>query len=531
MISLSPDRKTRLSLLSGTGLLLVLGVFAFANLLADQFFLRWDWTANRRYSLSEASRALLKGLEDPVTLRFYLTPGLPQPYGSQGRYIHDLLKEYRAAGRGKVKVDVRAPDNSEGMMMEVRRLNLQPARFTEVASDQFQVREGYMGLVILYQDKQDTLPFVKDAANLEFEISSRLLVLTQKSKKTLFFISNHNEVSPNFIKEGRAGRLFDEFRVEPIRLSTADSGLKADAVFLLGPQSQLNDDEIAALDTFVSSGIPVVVALNRRVVDPRNFRSMAQVTGLEPWLEHYGVRVERDFVMDDQCQNIAMQSGQTSFYVKYWPFIQANDINRENPASRGLDVLGFPFAHPLVSTIDGPSSLEATVLARSSRKSWVWSGLYNVDPPSLFNQAKAIPPSGFAKGGGGQTGPFPLAIAVEGSTTTFRDPRRPVAHLKLVVIGTSFFADPQVPNPEENALFILSLAHWLTQDGAYLSIPPKGSPFRPLKPLPGIGRALVKGAGFFLIPGLIIFAGFLHWRRRRTTREVVRRSFQEVPRA
>lgn len=519
-------RVFRLSVLSGTGVLLVLGVLTFVNLLGNHFFTRFDWTSDRRYSLSKDSIALVDSLEDPVNIRFYLTPGLPQPYESQGRYVQDLLQEFRSSSRGKVSVATITPDGSDDLDMELRRLNLQAGRFTQVGSDQFQVREGYMGIVLHYQDKQEVIPFVKNTDSLEYEISSALRVMSQKRKKILFFISNHNEVSPHFIKEGPAGRLFEEFRVEPIQLSKLDPGLKPDALFLLGPQSPLSAEELDVLDNYVSSGVPLVAALNRRVVFPQNFRSIAQSTELEPFLEHYGVKVERDFVMDAQCSNIAMQNRETRFLVKYLPFVLSNTLNKENRSLRGLDVLGFPFVSPLTPTLSSPSTLTFTWLARSSPNSWIWSGLYNTDPPSLQSQWQSDPPAKFIDSGRQKDlGPFTLAAFVEGSTVTFREPRRPAPHIKLVALGTSFFANPQVPNPEGNALFILALAQWLTQEGNDLSIPPKSSPFRPLKPVAPWARPVVKALGYFLLPCLVIGAGVLHWRRRNQRRREIHAAF------
>ena len=519
-------RKFRLSLISGTGVFLVLGALVFVNVLGSRFFVRFDWTSDRRYSLSNASLELIRSLEDPVFIQLYLTPGLPQPYESQGRFIQDLLQEVRNASRGNVRLETIEPDGSDEMDREFRRLNIQAGRFTQVGSDQFQVREGYMALVMHYQDKEEVIPFVKNVNTLEYEVASRLRVMRQKGKKTLFFISNHNEVSPNFIKEGPAGRLFQEFRVEPIQLSKLDPGLHPDAVFLLGPQSSLTPEELDVLDSYVSSGIPVVAALNRRVVFPQNFRSMAQSTGLEPFLAHYGVQVERDFVMDAQCSNIAMQSKESRFLVKYLPFVLSNDLNKDPPPLRELDVLGFPFASPLTSTLGSPSTLTYTWLARSSRNSWIWPGVYNVDPPSLQSQVQSDPPDQFVHAGRlNDVGPFTLAALVEGSTVTYREPRRPAPHIKLVVMGTSFFANPQVPNPEGNALFILALAQWLTQEKNFLSIPPKSAPFRPLKPVPPWARPLIKGVGFFLIPFTVVLAGVLHWRTRARRRVDIQAAF------
>ncbi|MBK8870157.1 MAG: GldG family protein [Elusimicrobia bacterium] len=504
-------------------------VMAALNFWGDRFFARWDLTSDRRYSLSPSTRELLASLPDTVRVRFYLTPGLPQPYETHGRFVRDLLAEYQRAARGRWTVEQIAPDGSDDMDREFRRLHMAPDRFTQVASDQYQVREGHMGIVLRYNDKEEVLPFVKSVDTLEYELSSRVRSLIQPDKKNLFFISNHNEVSPNHIKEGPAGRLFEEFHVEPTRLSKEDPGLRPDAIFLLGPQTALSEEELDVLDHYISSGIPTVVALNRRVVFPQNFRSMAQETGLESFLEHYGVRVDRDFVMDPQCSNIAIRSANGSFLVKYFPFVWSDNLDRSHRTLSHIDVLGFPFASPLQPTIAPSSSLRWTVLARSSPESWIWPGLYNVDPPSLQKQWESDPPTGFAAAGREKdTGPFALAVMVEGSTVSFRSPRRQAPNIKLVVMGTSFFANPQVPNPDGNALFILSLAQTLTRGKHDLAIPPKSSPYRPLKPLSAPLRFLVKMAGYFGVPGIVILAGLAHWLNRRTQRDRIRHQFRPI---
>lgn len=515
------DRKRRLSFVSGSGLLLLAGLLAAVNLTADRLFFRFDWTSDNRYSLSRASRELVRSLPDPVVVKFFRSPSLPEPYETQGRYIRDILNEFRSAARASWTVETITPDNSDAVLGDMARLGVQSARFTQVASDQYQVREGYLGLVLYYQDKTDTIPFVKDVNNLEYEIASRLRVMSRAKKKTLFFVSNHNEVSPQHMRQGPAGRLFEEFHVEPTRLSLKDSpGLWPDAIFLLGPQNKLSEDELDALDFYVSSGVPVVVALNRRVILPNSFRSLAQDTGLETYLAHYGVTVDREFVLDERCQNIVMQTRENAFYVSYWPFIMANDLNKSHVAVRNLDVMAFPYANSISPSFGDGAPLSFTWLARSSARSWVWEGAYNVDPPSLSTQRQSQAPS--------RVGPFTLAAVVEGSTVTFRAPHRPVPHLKLVVLGTSYFANPQFPHPDGNPLFILALAQWLTQDGHYLAMPPKSSPYRPLKILPPWAKAAVKAVGYLFIPALIVFAGFLHWRHRRAVRADVRRWMESV---
>lgn len=91
-----------------------------------------------------------------------------------------------------------------------------------------------IAIVLHYQDKEDVIPFVKNADNLEYEISSRLRVMSQTRRRRCSSFFNHNEVSPNALKQGPAGRLFEEFRVESLQLSKVHSGV-IDAVFSWAP--------------------------------------------------------------------------------------------------------------------------------------------------------------------------------------------------------------------------------------------------------------------------------------------------------
>jgi ABC-type uncharacterized transport system involved in gliding motility auxiliary subunit len=491
----------------------------FANLLGQRFFLRIDGTADGRYRLSAASRNLVRTLPDPLTIRFFLTAGLPQPYESQGRYVRDLLQEYRTASRGRVRVEIVHPERDPAKKNDAGRVGIAPARFTEVASDQFQVREGYLGLSLSYQDKSENIPFIRDVNSLEYDLSSRIRKMTSTGRKTILLVQGHNEVSPDVLKQNPVmARLFEDFQVEPVRLST-ESYVKPDAVLVVGPQAAIPPAEIALLDGYLADGVPMAVFMNRRVVYTNNLRSMAQTTGLEPWLEHYGVMMDRDFVMDFACQRISMQTGAGNFLVSYPPYPMASRFSKDHVLTKTLDVLGFPFVHP-VTAVPG-SALQVTPLAWSSEKSWQSPGLYNLDPPSLKMPTDADP-----------KGPFPLMAEVRGATTTFSSPSRPVKDLRLIVAGTGFLVDPRMPSPEGNGLFLINLAQWMTQDGELLAIPPKGSPFRPLRPLGTPARIAVKWGGQFGLPLLVFAAAILHWRRRRRQREIVRAEFRpEAPRA
>ena len=78
--------------------LMYLAVVVLVNLAGATLFLRLDLTANKAYSLSEASRKAVATLSDPLTVKVFFTGQLPAPYNNIERYLRDLLAEYSVAG-------------------------------------------------------------------------------------------------------------------------------------------------------------------------------------------------------------------------------------------------------------------------------------------------------------------------------------------------------------------------------------------------------------------------------------------------
>ena len=68
-------------------------------------FFRIDLTEGKVYTLSDGTKQILKNLDEPVTLRFYVSQGddnMPLPLKGYARRVEDLLREFKAASKGKL---------------------------------------------------------------------------------------------------------------------------------------------------------------------------------------------------------------------------------------------------------------------------------------------------------------------------------------------------------------------------------------------------------------------------------------------
>ncbi len=106
--------------------ILVAGIVVLLNLLSDTFFLRLDFTADKRYTLSKATKDILKNLSRPVTVKAYFTRDLPPNIATTRRDFKDLLTEYSRISRGMVQFTFIDPNQSPESEQEAARSGVQP---------------------------------------------------------------------------------------------------------------------------------------------------------------------------------------------------------------------------------------------------------------------------------------------------------------------------------------------------------------------------------------------------------------------
>ena len=73
-------------------------IIVLLNFVSDTLFLRVDLTKNQMFSISDASKDLVKNLSVPLTIKVFFTSDLPAPHNNTERYLRDLLEEYSSQG-------------------------------------------------------------------------------------------------------------------------------------------------------------------------------------------------------------------------------------------------------------------------------------------------------------------------------------------------------------------------------------------------------------------------------------------------
>lgn len=525
----------KVGMLSWVALLLLAGCVVFLFLLSNRFYARLDLSGGKLYSLSAGSKRLLRDIKDPIEIRAYFSKELPPQYAAVRSYTRDLLQEYKSASRGRVRFIF--ADMEKNGAQEAPKHGVAPIQFNVLSKEKFEVREGYMGLVLQHGAEKEVIPVVTDSQGLEYDITSRIVRLTREKRKVVGVVSSQGAVSSGRLHE-RVRELMErnydlkDADLKDLAARTTDFADLA-SLLLLGPKEKLGPEQLYALDQFLMSGRPVVVALDTRRANLQSFFAQELDTGLLDFLKHHGFQVKRNYVLDLQSQkvSVAQQAGWFTItnIIDYPFFVVATDLNREHPVTRDLNSLTVPFVSPMeVSTRTAAG--EVHVLARSSKASWLRSAWANGGFMSISPTQRDIAPTQ-----GDPKGPFTLAAALEDRFSSYfstaTDAAQPVpaktdkskflarsgAKNRLLVVGTSMFADADASRRGGSGpVFLMNLVEWSALDSDLISIRSKGVVFKPLREISVMSKRLVRWGNILLPAALVMAFGMVRlWRRRR----------------
>ncbi len=161
------------------------------------FPLRVDLTEQQTYSLAPASTSTLAQLEEPVTIRAYLSSNLPSRYNILSSLLRDLLQSYRSnAKRDMFSYSVNlihSDDKSEKtlkLQKEAEKYGIYPVQLQGVDGNEFKAVSAYIGLVITQGENQEILTPLQPEDNIQYKITAALQRMSRKGSALLSMSQN-----------------------------------------------------------------------------------------------------------------------------------------------------------------------------------------------------------------------------------------------------------------------------------------------------------------------------------------------------
>lgn len=141
------------------------------NLAGHKAFVRVDLTAPKSYSLSKASKTLVKNLDSPLSIRVFFSDNLPSTYTSVSQYVKDILSEYKGVANKNFSVsfmDMSKPENED----LARNLGIQQVQIQELKNNEVGLKQVYMGIAVTYGDSIEIMNPVQSSDGFEFNLTT-----------------------------------------------------------------------------------------------------------------------------------------------------------------------------------------------------------------------------------------------------------------------------------------------------------------------------------------------------------------------
>ncbi len=488
--------------------LLVIAILIVLNFLASRFFLRFDLTSDKRYSLSKATITILKSLEEPVTVTAYFSKKLPPEYASVRRDFKDMLTEYKNISKGMVAYEFVDPIEDETVEQQVQQKGIVQAQIPGREKDEFKIQKAYLGAEVQMGDNSEVISLLQSTEGMEYFLTTSIKKLSVHKKPVVGFLQGQGE-TPLRELGNAVHSLSVLYETESVTLSDSSSELdKLQALAIVAPVDSFTQNQLDQLDRFLADGKGIFLAFNRVDVDPsKEAMGHAVNTGLETWLAKKGIIVNENFVLDAHNMPVGIQQqamtpfgpGLVTRQIEF-PFFPVVQNFVPHPITAGLNQVVFRF----VSSIDfaGDSTLNYTPIIKSSEH----SGTQSVS--AWLNYMKEWNESDFPLSG------LTLAAAVKGHI-------QGSATSKLVVVADGDIEAPasqQGPLPDNVNLMVNSI-DWLSDDTGLIDLRTKGTTARPIRDDLSEGkRTFLKFLNFLLPIVIIIVIGIVKFELRRNKR-------------
>ncbi len=454
--SLLNARQTKYAAYAALYVVVILAIVSVANILANRYNKSYDSTANKRYSLSDQTAKIVKGMKQDAAITYY-----DRQSGFQS--AKDLLDRYSTLSP-RIRVEY----------IDVEK-NPQVARAAGVT------KTG-TSFVQIGTKKEEAKSVT------ESEITGAIIRDLKTTTRTVCFVTGSGEHQIDDTQRNGFSRLKDILAKDQYAtksfslLEKAEIPADCTVVVIGGPQSEYVQPAVDAIKKYVEQGGRAMILLDA----PLKFgRPTADNTALTDVLQSWGVSMDKDLLLDLSPVGQLMGLGPEIALVSNY---DSHPIVDEMKGT----ATGFPLSRSLSVKNTDKTNVQKLFESSATSLATVKLDSPNIDQRDPNNK----------KG--------PLTIGAAGSYTTGKEN----SEGRFVVVGSSSWPANSFINFNGNGDLALNALNWLSSDEDLISIRPKEQENRNVT----MTRAQfnwVRLSTQFLLPGALLLAGVSVWWRRR----------------
>ncbi|TJZ51532.1 gliding motility-associated ABC transporter substrate-binding protein GldG [Sphingobacterium olei] len=368
----NPRKKTFTVYLTTIVILLLLNQSFFYNQ-----FDRIDFTEDKRFTLTETSKDLVKNLDSEVYITIFLDGELPSGFKRLRRAAIDMASDLRTYSNDRIKINLVDPlEGDQNQQQEYTQAlinqGLYPTNLSVKSESGFSQKLIFPAAIVnteelevnvnLLQNKTGADPeqvLNNSIQNLEYAFASAIKKVVAQKKSYIGFTEGHGEPSDLELYDAMH-TLTAGNQVGRINLDSIDfSGLKQMQVIVIAkPTQPFSESEKYKLDFFIRHGGSVIWAIDQLDAGLENLRSkgsqplIGRQLNIDDQLFLYGARLNYNMVADLNCGQIPLSvgniAGKAQIELAPWYFFPILMPTSTHPIVKNLDGIHTEF----IGTID-----------------------------------------------------------------------------------------------------------------------------------------------------------------------------------
>ena len=375
---------------------LFVAALCLLNVLAQYFYTRFDFTKEKRYTLTQKTKDNLKRTNKDITITVFLDGEIPAAFQRLRNATKDLLNDYKAYANANVKIVFEDPlkdvpaNEQDTIINQYAQIGIRPiavnlkndAGITQkiiypmamIACDGVQVPVNLLqktgGAATDYEEN-----ITSSIQNLEYLFTLAIKRLITKKNPRIGFTEGHGEPSNLYLYDAITS-LREMYEVGRLDLNlVTKEGLDSLKVLVIAkPQSALSEAEKYKINYFVMKGGRLVWAIDQVNAELDSLQTRSQIMAfnrnlnIDDMLFEYGARINYNLISDLNCAMIPFATGtpgqQAQIDVAPWIYYPIFSPDSATNLVKNIDGIRSQFAST-VDTIGVPNVSKHVILQTS----------------------------------------------------------------------------------------------------------------------------------------------------------------------
>ena len=351
------------TLVSTTGLIILLVILIMVNVILSYASIRWDATEDKIYSLSDGTKNIISNLTMPITIKFFYSRSnrnLPSGLKLYAKRVMEFLSEYKHMSQGRIAIEILDPKIDSDEEEWAQKYGMQAIQGSGG-------ERIYSGLTFLAEDREESIKLLDPSREtlLEYDITRIIHRLQTPEKKVVGIISTLPvfglPATPAAQRQSMNARpwffvteLKKTYEVREISLSTAQIDSSVDLLVIIHPK-ELSPSLQYAIDQHVLGGGNVLV-----FVDPFCVSDQSQAqqqfmrppsSSLEKLFSAWGIAMEPEKALVDLDQPTRVRGANNQAENSpVWISARGEAFSGSDVVTSRLETMLFPVAGAIKKT-------------------------------------------------------------------------------------------------------------------------------------------------------------------------------------